>query len=194
VKEKQIIIFQGAKANWQLVMAAILFTISFFLIASFFVKIEILYLEYLYYAHWMPKLFLLSFILPLAINNSSNTLYSFDLNNMLYKKQFSVGPVRFGKWKKLQSIEYISIYRQSLKNGSEYAYDINLWLKGKVHVTIARYSELFFEEAFKMGYQTAETLKVSYLDSTADYSRDWDWIELDKKLDLLINNHPLSEI
>lgn len=89
------------------------------------------YFEYLYYAHWMGKVFLLAYILPTAINHSSNYIYSFDFENKRYKKQFSVGPLRYGKWRKLQHIEYVSIFKQPINNGAAYIFDINIWLKNK---------------------------------------------------------------
>ena len=190
MKEKQIIIYKGAKTNWQLFVAAILFSISILIIVSFFVEIKIAYMEYLYYSHWIGKVFLLVFILPAAIHNSSSIIFSFDLEKMLCKKQFSVGPINYGKWKKLQHIEYVSIHKQPLKNGTVYVFDINLWLKKNRHLTISRYADLYFENAFEMGFQIANALKFSYLDSTAELSQNWDWVDLHKNVDSLIKTHP----
>lgn len=194
MKEKHVIIYEGAKTNWQLFVAAILFSISFLIIVSFFFLVKITYLEYLYYAHWMSKVFLLSFILPAAINYSSSNIYIFDLHNLLYKKQFSVGPLKYGKWKKLPPIEYVSIYKQSLKNTTDFVLDINLWLQNNSHITISRFSDLYFENAFEMGFQIANTLAVSYLDATDESSQNWDWVNQHKNVDFLIKNHPKHSI
>lgn len=140
-------------------------------------------MEYLYYANWMQKIFLLAFILPLAILSSLLSKFHFDLDNLRYKKEFLIGPLSFGKWKSFQSIEYISIYKQSLGNNHKTVLDINLWFKNNKHITISRNSEFDFDASFEIGYQIAKAFTISFLDATADYSQDWYWVSLDKSID-----------
>lgn len=45
-----------------------------------------------------------------------------------------------------------------------------------------------------MGFQIAKTLEISFLDSTAEHSKEWNWVELDQNLDSLIEKHPKHHV
>jgi len=85
-----------------------------------------------------------------------------DLDKNTYKKGYRVGPVNIGKWKQLPQPDYVSIFRQPLKNG-KFNYEMNLWYSEIHHI------ELFYFDDPQLGFETAlnvaTQLKVLLVDA-----------------------------
>ncbi len=86
----------------------------------------------------------------------------FDLNKNTFQKGYRLGPVSLGKWKNLPETDYISIFRQPLKNG-KFNFEMNLWYDDIRHI------ELFYFDDGVIGYRTslqvAQALKVTLVDA-----------------------------
>ncbi len=85
-----------------------------------------------------------------------------DLTKNTYQKGYRLGPLSIGKWKILPRPDYISIFRQPLKNG-KFNFEMNLWYDKIRHI------ELFYfddpEQGFKTAQQVATVLKTNLVDA-----------------------------
>jgi hypothetical protein len=166
------IIKEGNRPIWQLALAALFFTLSVLLL-------------FLFFSNWgnttdLTKLKGRVGFLVFSIMTFANGLFFsivrdciFDLQKERYKIQYSVGPIRVGKWKGLPEIEYISVFRQLLTNGN-YVFETNLWYAQNRHFKI--YENLERTPAFEMGKEVAEILKVNLLDATEP--NNFKWVDL----------------
>jgi len=105
-----------------------------------------------------------------VVFSSVRSIY-FNLKNNTFKKEYSVGPIRVGNWKKLPNVAYVSVFRQLKKDGS-HTYEVNLWLKGNKSFTV--YESSHMESTFALGKNAARSLKVDLLD--ARVPNDYKWI------------------
>lgn len=109
----------------------------------------------------------------------------FDFNRQRWKKQFTVGPIKFGIWKSLSMITYMSVFKQlevsydefGKKTGEYYSYNVNLWFSGNKHVTV--YSHSVKSASFNFAERTAIQLKVDLLDATVP--NNFKWVELEEQ-------------
>jgi len=159
-------ISEGQRPLWQRVLAALLYTCIVVLIVYFFTTMQFSIEEKYLKAHFglfeiCGLLFMVAYSLSVTIN------YYFNFNENLFKRGFSVGVFRYGKWKQLPKLDYISIFD---KNDTEY--HISLWYNTNKHFKIFRSSNL--EDVFKIGIQIAEKLNIALLDSTRD--NDYRWV------------------
>lgn len=103
--------------------------------------------------------------------------FKINLTNLTYKKVYGFGPVKFGSWKPLPPVEYVSIFCQLLEDGG-FNYHVNLWHEGNKHFTI--HSDFFAEPAFKLAYTMATKLGVDLWDATDEDPDNYKWIKLDE--------------
>lgn len=189
LKETRIIISQGKRPLLHLLIASVFYTFSFFLIFSLFYEINLKYLDFFFSKNWFEKVYILFFTIPIAINYSSLIFTHLDLEKKKIKKEFKIGFIKWGYWKKLPKIQYVSVYKTSIKNDENTFFEINLWFKENEHTTIYKTTEDFFEEVYKIGFDVAKALNIKLLDATSDYSRDWEWINLETPIDTLVKEH-----
>lgn len=97
------------------------------------------------------------------------TLY-FDPVERKYKKESSVGPFHIGKWESLPEVEYVSVFRQVLKNGSE-IYTVNIWYAVSKHIVV--YDNIELEPAYQMGLYIAKKMEVDFLDASNPHDKKW---------------------
>lgn len=92
---------------------------------------------------------------------------------------FDIGILKFGKWKSLPDIEYISVFKQDVSSDRdgdgrrEYGtvYNVNVWYQTSKHFTIYTNNEP--EPALEMGKHIATYLKTNLLDATDPYNKVW---------------------
>lgn len=117
------------------------------------------------------------FIAPLTFIQAFGYLYTskfyFDLERKRYKMAKAIGPFTTGRWKEIDDIEYISVFRQLYKRGFEpdedddfgaHYYDINLWYKNNRYITLSTYDNK--KPALEFGRRVALELEVDFLDKT----------------------------
>src|SRR5690606_21807119 len=125
---------------WQLIFAAFFFTAMIIFLGMFFFSFEFTtedkkikgnagLIELAIYAFTAG----LSFCVVKDIH--------FDLKKKTYKIQYCVGPIKVGKWKRLPQIEYVSVFRQLLKN-EEHTFEVNLWYGKNKHFNVYQNPEL----------------------------------------------------
>ncbi|MEP2689368.1 hypothetical protein [Maribacter dokdonensis] len=171
--KKNIIISEGNRPLWQLVIAAIHYTAIITLLFFYFIDFEFSF-ETEVLKKGIRTIELVIFLLPSALAFSVVKDVLFDLNNKKYKIQYCVGPIKFGKWKKLPEIEYVSVFKQRLANGN-FVFEANLWYSTNKHFNIFE-SELK-NPVFLLGKNVAKALNIDLLDATVP--NDYKWIEIE---------------
>lgn len=167
MKKEEIYISQGKRPFWQIIIAALLYTGSFFCIylliaADGFGKIG-------------DKARNIGGLLQIAILLFGNAIafsvvkdYHFDFKNSRYKTLYGVGPIKLGKWKTFKNLDYVSVFL----NGSE-EYEINLWHDKNQHFNISKVASK--DIAFEYAKAIAKELYLQVFDATV--KNDFKWLE-----------------
>jgi len=167
MKDEQLIISETQRPFWQLVIAALLFTLSVFTILISF-----------YYANWSFSHFIstvhsiefAAIIMIVATGFCSQKRIYIDLKNSKFKPSLEIGFVKFGKWKTINDYEYISVFYDPSKKESE-RFEVNLWYDSNKHFEL--YTRNNFEDAMTVGYEISEQLKIDLLDATIKGDHKW---------------------
>jgi len=166
---KNTIISEGNRPWWQRVIAAVFYTAIIYILFIFFatlkfsgktddLKSSLSILE------------LLIFLVPGALSFSVVRNFLFDLEQKKFKIEYCVGPIRVGKWEDLPKIEYVSVFKQPLKEG-EFIFEANLWYQRNKHFNV--YSSDNKDAAFEMGMEISKILEVKLLDATVPNQSTW---------------------
>lgn len=173
-----IIISEGKRPFWQICFAAFFFAATVVLVImsvlSMFSSNIVPALNFIYSLDFAISTFALGLRSSVVIN------ICFDLKHSKYKKEFAVGPIKVGKWRYLPNIDYISVFKQSLRRDGEgepviYIYNVNVWYDTSKHFTI--YSNEEPEPAFEMARYMALKLHIDVLDATEP--NDFKWIDME---------------
>jgi hypothetical protein len=163
LKDKNVIISEGHRPFWQIILATLFYTLAILLLAIFFFGYE----AFLNRTGNAKGDFSLLYIGFMCI--SQGILFSvvknihFDLGLKKVKEEHQVGPIKIGKWKNLPEIKYVSIFRQPKADGA-YIFEVNLWYKRNKHFNI--YQNTHLETVVLMGRSIAQTLNVDLWDAT----------------------------
>jgi len=166
-----VIISSKDRPIWQMVLAALFFTIAIFLIGLSFYNIQFSLDESI----MKKRIYLLESIALFSIGGISfsqkNTLF-FDLESKKFKDQFSVGLFKIGKWQDLPSLKYISVFGVD----SKYYFQINLWYGRNQYINIFTANNK--ERAFETGFKIANQLNIKLLDATK--RNNYKYLDMDK--------------
>ncbi len=165
MEQKEILISQGNRPFWQIILAALFFTGMLINLYFFFntfniyestkkVRGSISYLE------------IAIFLFGGGISFSIVRDYHFNFKEKKYKILFCVGPVKIGSWKKFKNLEYISVYRNK-KN----FFEINLWYDRNRHFNLAIQNKA--DIALIIGKELAKKLKIELYDATDPHNPKW---------------------
>jgi hypothetical protein len=167
--KERVIISGGKRPFWQILIAAALFTGIGWLVFGFFISFN----NAASSNNWRGKVAFLEaaiFLLPVAIGFSAVKDIYFDLSKNRYKEKICFGPIGFGRWKPLPTIEYVSVFRQPNANGS-YIYETNLWYGRNRHFNLLESESK--AEVMEMGKAIAKILRVDLLDATVPNGYRW---------------------
>lgn len=177
-RRNKIIISEGNRPFWHSLVASVLYTVALILLAMFFFGYDVVPGRQ-GYSQWDFNAFIIA--IPCAVQGivfSSVKRALFDLDVKRYKEQYCIGPIKMGSWKKLPSIDYVSVFKQPKKDGN-FVYETNLWYGGNKHFNI--YVSNIPEPAFAMGKSVAKVLEIDLLDATRPSGQAW--VNLDEPLD-----------
>lgn len=166
---KNVIISEGNRPWWQLIIAASLYTAIFYLLFLFFSTIKFSGKTNDLKGS-LSIIELIIFLLPTALAFSVVRDFLFDLEKKKYKVEYCIGPFHIGKWTELPEIEYVSVFKQPLSNG-QFRYEANLWYQRNKHFNV--YESETKEPAFEMGKQLSKVLNVKLLDATVPNKYKW---------------------
>jgi hypothetical protein len=164
-KKGDVMISEGMKPLWQRIIAALLYTLMFYVVFVFFTKIPLgftaSHIES--YAHLLE---ILAIIFSAALPLSAVRNYHFDFDDKKFKVEYVVGYFKYGVWEDLPKFEYISIFQKS-----ESFYELNLWYYKNKHYKVFTYSE--FDYAFIDAFQISEKLQIDLLDASVKNNYRW---------------------
>lgn len=135
-----------------------------------------------------PSVVLGVFIAPAGfigfLRSNYRSAFYFDVKNGRFKNVDGYGFMKWGKWKSIGEIEYVSVFRQPYyvtdvdndKNMS-IAFDVNLWDEKDRCVTLTSYDDK--ASSFNFAKRLATQLNIKMLDSTVP--NDSVWVELEIK-------------
>lgn len=169
-KKTNVVISERQRPFWQVALAALFFTGTLAQLA--YMLWECFSNSNFRAVEWLDTI-LLSF--GLGLRFSVVTSLHFDLVKRKYKKQYAVGPIKYGNWEYLPNIEYICVFAQGLSdsdgNRVGVIYDVNVWYNTSKHFTI--YSSEELEPAYEMAKYMALKLEVDLLDATIPHDKKW---------------------
>lgn len=172
MKDKNVIISEGYRPFWQIILAALCYTLAVLLLAMFFFGYE----PFSENTSKGTRNFGLLYIGMLCI--SQGILFSvvkhihFDLGQKKIKEEYQVGPIKVGKWMNLPEIQYVSIFRQPKADGN-FVYEVNLWYQRNRHFNI--YQNTHADTVELMGRSVAQTLNVDLCGMQLFRIRDIGW-------------------
>ena len=169
MEKRPIIISERKRPFWQLIVAAVCFTVAIALILGtlipFFIDTNI-FDNY-------PKGFFIPFYLTMyATYLSANRCIYIDIEKSKFRKTKEVGPIKIGGWTTIKNYEYVSLFTERLRDG-RVSFSVNLWYNNNHHFTL--YDEYDFESALEIAYNLSEELNIDLLDATI--ANDYKWID-----------------
>ncbi|MEO1012508.1 MAG: hypothetical protein AAFX53_14475 [Bacteroidota bacterium] len=173
MEQRNIIISEGNRPLWQLIIASAHYTAIISLLFFFFISFEFT-TEVKRLKGSFSFLELALYLLPSALYFSLVKDVLFDLVNRKYKEQYRVGPLKFGQWRRLPKIDYVSVFKQPKADGG-FVYETNLWYNRNKHFNI--YESDSPDAVFLMGESVAKALHVKLLDATEP--NDYKWVEVE---------------
>jgi hypothetical protein len=143
-KGKSIIVKESDKPVWQTVLGAVLLgtvLVQGIIMASRFYEGDMI--------SALNNLGIMLIALLYGVKFSIHEAVCFDIVKSKYKKQYKIVFLKFGTWKHLPQIEYISVFRQQVcdEDGNKgFMYDVNVWHTRTEHFTI--YNNRIFEASY----------------------------------------------
>jgi hypothetical protein len=165
-KQYELIVSEGKRPFWMLIMAAICFTIvlySLYELAVAFLNPG---------SDGEATLLIPKTIQSVTIMTLSGIMYSItktvliDTDQNLLISRFSVGPFSKDVRSKVPELEYVSVFLDSKEQ-----FQVNLWYRGNKH-----YKMYYFDEkqaAMKFAQLTATRLNIDLLDATEKGNSIW---------------------
>ncbi|PHR70730.1 MAG: hypothetical protein COA67_07960 [Lutibacter sp.] len=159
-KKGDVMISEGMKPLWQRIIAALLYTLMFYLIINVYTKTPFLFSAY--YSLLIPLLLIFSIAFPLsAIKN-----YHFDFDAKKFKVEYVIGYLKYGVWEDLPKFEYVSVFMKG-----EEVYELNLWFYKNEHYKVFHYFD--FDDAILDAFQISEKLQIDLLDASVKNNHRW---------------------
>ncbi|MEX0275368.1 MAG: hypothetical protein AB3N16_13415 [Flavobacteriaceae bacterium] len=166
----EVYISEGKRPIWQLIIASVLFTLGLILLLMAFTDYELIQVEGRTHGFDFGALWVSLFCFSNGLVFSVVQNLHFDLTHKKLKKEYSLGPIKWGVWRSLPKIEYISIFKQLKKNG-KYVYEVNFWHGGNKHFNV--YESLDKRACLEMGKIMAQRLHLDILDATEANNYKW---------------------
>lgn len=164
-RQVDVHITQGTRPVWKTLLSILLLLFSLILFFRFFnslsIKIEDKRVDFdLIALAFSTIVFYVAFFLAVVRD------YQFDFKNDQFKLIYRVGPLKYGVWEKLESLDYISVYQ--IKAGT---FQVNLWYNTNRQVNFKTYDN--FDMALKVGKVLARKLFINVLDASDPHNKKW---------------------
>ena len=164
--EYELIVTQGKRPFWKTLLAAVLFTATFYFLYRF-----VLTCWYLDVEKNNPKsvsglLELIGFCLTGGLYFSLVKTVLIDVDQDKLVSRFSIGPFSKRVHTNVPELEYVAVFLNAKDQ-----YEVNLWYKGNKH-----YKMYLFEEkrrAFQFAEMVSQKLKLDILDATERGNSKW---------------------
>ena len=165
MKKNNVLISEGNRPWWQIIIAALAFTGALVFLYMFFTKVDLTESS----KKLRSTISLLEVAIFLIINGIAFSVvrdYHFDFQNKQYKILYCLGPLQIGKWQSFKKLEYISVF----KNGKD-LYEVNLWYNTNKRFNISTTNNL--DAAFEGGKEIAKKLAIDMVDASDPHNSKW---------------------
>ena len=174
-EEFELIVHEGKRPLWQSIVAAILFSLMFYLIYQ---SARLFY--YFGYSDFTLKsvphlVYGIAYCLVLALGFSVVKSVLIDIDKDKLVSRFTLGPFSYDQLSAVPSLEYVSVFKDA-RGG----YDVNLWYIGNKHYVMCDFYDS--EPAFVFARYVATKLNLELLDATV--KGDSKWIEVNPSVDV----------
>ncbi|MFC7356391.1 hypothetical protein ACFQO1_01720 [Jejudonia soesokkakensis] len=154
---------QGNRPFWQTIVSGFCFTLSIVIAYLMFVGVN-------FHDIWISlpieTIGILTILISIGIKFSIINDYVFDLQNNQFKIIYNIGPIKWGSWKNLDTLDYISVFQKR-----ESFYLINLWYNSNKHIVISGCGN--YKDALVIGKKIATKLEIDLLDASDPYDKKW---------------------
>ncbi|WP_432412004.1 hypothetical protein [Rasiella sp. SM2506] len=154
---------QGNRPFWHTVIAGACFTLSFVILYMVFLEIELLNQRL---RSIVNSIELLVMLMATGVRFSMVNDYLFDLENNQFRIIHNIGPIKWGKWRQLAQLDYISVYQKI-----EGQFQINLWYNTNKRINISGSND--FANALAIGEKLAKKLEIDLLDASDPHNSKW---------------------
>ena len=164
-RQVDVHITQGSRPLWRTLLIAALLILTLALLHDFYksLSIEIAYKTINFDFMSLAFAGIVCYVaLMLAVVKD----YQFDFKNDQFKLIYRVGPLKYGVWEKLESLDYVSVYQ--VKPGT---FQVNLWYNTNQNVNFQTYAD--FDMALKVGKVLARKLFIDVLDASDPHHTKW---------------------
>lgn len=164
MNKEDIYISRGKRPWWQLLIAAFLYTLSFYQAYLFF-KLYNLNIDKNYKGlAGLIQIAILTFAGGIAFSRIIN--YQFNLKDKSYRIIYSFGVISFGKNYTFDSLDYIAVY-----TNFEEVTKLNLWYNTNKHFTITTFDDP--KAALQEGIKIAKKMNLDLWDATDAHNGFW---------------------
>jgi len=177
--EKTVLITEGGLPLWKRIAVSGILTFIIFLIIRHFLNHSFSFSEE-YLIGLIKSLEIPIYLMGVAIYLSITNNYYFDFYKKKYKKELSFLFFKYGKWKRLPELEYVSAFKNSHDE-----FEVNLWYYKNRHFKIAIYYD--FDDAINAAYKISNTMNIDLLDATT--RGDFKFVDIDVYRDSGIIKH-----
>jgi len=164
--EFELVVHQGKRPLWQIVLAAASYTLMFYALFQIFN----LFYTFGYNDYTLQKL--PSFVKLSVYLFCTGVLFSvmksifIDVDKNKLITRYSVGPFSYSTTSTVPSLEYVSVFKDNRQQ-----YQVNLWYNTNKHYEMSVFEKDV--EAFNFATQIAKKLNLALLDATKKGDSKW---------------------
>ena len=163
-REISAFLSEGERPFWQTVLASVFYTVCIFCLYLFASEIINFGTERIDTLRAIIELAGISG--AMGVGSSLVKDYKFDFKNNHYKIIYRIGPIKYGTWKLIRRLEYISLHEKRKKE-----YHLNIWYNKSKHINVGIYGN--YDAALTVGIRISEKFKVDLLNSAHPEGKKW---------------------
>jgi hypothetical protein len=165
-KESEVCVFEGKRSWYELVLAAVFYSISVYLLLAIFYYTFVdssffLFLKSLFLTLGVG---LYCFGMGLRFSTTKNMIIDTDVNTII--SRYVVGPFSYDVKAKAAEFEYVSFFKDKYD-----CFGTNLWYKGNRHYEMYGFENK--ESAYQFSLDIATKLNIDLLDATEKGNFKW---------------------
>ena len=169
INSNEIIVSEGKKPLWILLVAAFLFTASlFFFVYHFYLLFDFggqLKIKAIKGISSNIGVSVYAFLGAITLSKVK-TIY-IDLEKEKLRTQHSVGVFKVNYFSVIPELEYVSVFL----NPQNEIFEVNLWYKGNKHYNVFNFED--YKSAFDFGLLFSNKLNIDLLDATEKGNSKW---------------------
>ena len=168
--KKEIVVSQGKRPFWQIIIASLLFTLSFFFLFYGFYKFYLMGLHEANTKVIKGNVSFFSLSIYAFLGGLHFSVYKtifINTEKQKLKTQFSVGNIKVNYHSEVPELKYVSVF----KNPNSDFIEVNLWYGKNKHFNVYNYENI--NEAMSFGLLFSNKLNIDLLDATEKGNSKW---------------------